>query len=111
MHASSVSGSLMHVRELQWIEPVVAMQCLAHRAYLTFLDSASRRESLGRYSYLTCDPFSTYVLADGQGSCNGEAIEGDYGAFFATCSPAIPKSTAPISRRSREGRPVFLLTI
>ncbi|MFB9262206.1 aminodeoxychorismate synthase component I [Bradyrhizobium erythrophlei] len=67
----------MHVRELQWIEPVIAMRRLAHRPHLTFLDSAARHELLGRYSYLTCDPFSTYMVTDGRASCNGEAIEGD----------------------------------
>ncbi|SDC96636.1 aminodeoxychorismate synthase, subunit I [Bradyrhizobium brasilense] len=32
---------------------------------------------LGRYSYLACDPFSTYIVADGQASCNGKPLEGD----------------------------------
>ncbi|MET4261414.1 para-aminobenzoate synthetase component 1 [Bradyrhizobium sp. S3.12.5] len=67
----------MHVRELQWIEPIIAMQCLAHRSHLTFLDSAASHELLGRYSYLTCEPFSTYTIVDGQASCNGEALDGD----------------------------------
>lgn len=67
----------MHVRELWWIDPVTAMRRLAHRPHLTFLDSAAKHESLGRHSYLTCDPFSTYVVADGQASCDGEALEGD----------------------------------
>lgn len=67
----------MQVRELPWIEPVTAMRCLAHRPHLTFLDSAATHEWLGRYSYLTCDPFSTYMVAEGQASCNGEAVEGD----------------------------------
>jgi para-aminobenzoate synthetase component I len=67
----------MHVREIQWTEPVAAMRRLVHRAHLTFLDSAVRHELLGRYSYLTCDPFSTFMVADGQASCNGEALEGD----------------------------------
>lgn len=40
-------------------------------------DSAARHELLGRYSYLTCDPFSTYVVADGQARCNGEALQQD----------------------------------
>jgi para-aminobenzoate synthetase component I len=67
----------MHVRELQWIEPVTAMRRLADRAHLTFLDSSARHELLGRYSYLTCDPFSTYMVVDGQANCHGEALEGD----------------------------------
>ncbi|MET4448548.1 anthranilate/para-aminobenzoate synthase component I [Bradyrhizobium sp. GM2.2] len=68
---------LMHVLELQWIEPVTAMRRLAHRRHLTVLDSASRHAVLGQYSYVTCDPFITYVIADGRGICNGESIVGD----------------------------------
>lgn len=69
--------SPVHVRELQWIEPVTAMRRLAHRSQLTFLDSAATHELLGRYSYLSCDPFGTFMVADGQASWNGEALEGD----------------------------------
>ncbi|RZM93515.1 aminodeoxychorismate synthase, component I [Bradyrhizobium genosp. SA-3] len=67
----------MHVRELQWIEPVKALRCFAQRSQLTFLDSAAGHELLGRYSYLACEPFSTYLVADGQASWNGEALSGD----------------------------------
>ncbi|MGL3104677.1 aminodeoxychorismate synthase component I [Bradyrhizobium sp. BR 1432] len=67
----------MHVRELQWIEPVKALRCFAQRPQLTFLDSAAGHELLGRYSYLACEPFSTYLVADGQASWNREALAGD----------------------------------
>lgn len=67
----------MHVMELSWIDPVTAMHCLADRPYLTFLDSAAKDDLLGRYSYLACDPFSTYVIADGRASCNGKTLDGD----------------------------------
>ncbi|MGY3487847.1 para-aminobenzoate synthetase component 1 [Bradyrhizobium sp. USDA 4011] len=67
----------MHVRELQWIEPVKALRCLAQRPHLTFLDSAAEDELLGRYSYLTCEPFSTYLVSGGQASWNGQALTGD----------------------------------
>lgn len=66
----------MHVRELQWVDPVMVMRCLSHRPQLTFLDSAESQGSLGRYSYLACDPFATYMVEDGQATCNGEAFEG-----------------------------------
>ncbi|UPK05760.1 aminodeoxychorismate synthase component I [Bradyrhizobium sp. 170] len=81
----------MHVRELQWIEPVTAMRILAHRAHLTFLDSAARHELVGRYSYLSCDPFSTYMVADGQASCNGEALEGDPWEVLRTLLAMYPQ--------------------
>lgn len=67
----------MHVHELQWIAPVTAMQRLAHRSHLTFLDSAASGEPLGRYSYLTCDPFGTYMVADRRASWNGQGLDGD----------------------------------
>ncbi|WP_334407492.1 aminodeoxychorismate synthase component I [Bradyrhizobium sp. AZCC 2289] len=67
----------MYVRELTWAEPVSTMQCLADQPQLTFLDSALRHEQLGRYSYIACDPFGTYTVADGRASWNGEALPGD----------------------------------
>lgn len=67
----------MHVRRLYGIEPVVAMRRLAHRPHFTFLDSALRQEQIGRYSYLSSDPFSTLVVSDGQASCDGELLDGD----------------------------------
>ncbi|AMA59845.1 aminodeoxychorismate synthase component I [Bradyrhizobium sp. CCGE-LA001] len=67
----------MQVRELPWIDPVTAMRRLAHRPQLMFLDSATKHGSLGRYSYLACDPFSTFMVADGQASCDGIVMKGD----------------------------------
>lgn len=67
----------MHIRELQWIEPIQAMRRLADRANLTFLDSAAGHEALGRYSYLSCDPFSTYMVEGAQASWNGAFVKGD----------------------------------
>ncbi|MCP1835679.1 para-aminobenzoate synthetase component 1 [Bradyrhizobium sp. USDA 4532] len=67
----------MHVRELPWIEPVTALRSVAQRPQLTFLDSAAGHELLGRYSYLTCEPFGTYLVADGQAGWNGKALIGD----------------------------------
>ncbi|WIW50235.1 aminodeoxychorismate synthase component I (plasmid) [Bradyrhizobium sp. 62B] len=85
----------MHVRELEWIEPITAMRRLAHREHLTFLDSAARDELLGRYSYLTCDPFNTYMVTDGQARCNGEAFEGDPWAVLRTLLAGYPQEHRP----------------
>lgn len=54
----------------------MVMRCLSHRPQLTFLDSAESQGSLGRYSYLASDPFATYMVVDGQATCNGEVFEG-----------------------------------
>lgn len=67
----------MHIRELPWIEPIQALRRLADRANLTFLDSAARHEALGRCSYLSCDPFGTYMVAGTQAIWNGGIVEGD----------------------------------
>ena len=85
----------MHVREIHWIDPVTAMRCLVHRPNLTFLDSAMRHEVLGRYSYVACDPFSTYTVADGQASCNAEALEGDPWQALRTLLAKYPQQHRP----------------
>jgi para-aminobenzoate synthetase component 1 len=65
------------IHELDWTEPTFALDRLADQPKVTFLDSAIRHEKLGRYSYIACDPFGTYVIADGHASWNGEALFGD----------------------------------
>ncbi|MCP3371794.1 aminodeoxychorismate synthase component I [Bradyrhizobium cajani] len=85
----------MHVRELQWIDPATVLRGLAHRPHLTFLDSAAGHELLGRYSYLTCDPFGTCVIADGQLSCNRAALEGDPWEGLRTLLARFPQELRP----------------
>ncbi|MCP3392105.1 aminodeoxychorismate synthase component I [Bradyrhizobium sp. CCGB12] len=85
----------MQVRELPWIDPVTAMLRLAHRPHLTFLDSAARHESLGRYSYLACDPFSTYMVMDGQASWDGRAIKGDPWEMLRALLAKYPQEHRP----------------
>lgn len=85
----------MHVRETQWIAPVTAMRRLARRPHLTFLDSAASHELLGRYSYLTCDPFGTYIIADGEASWNGQAIDGDPWAVLRALLAKYPQEYHP----------------
>ncbi|WP_407189987.1 hypothetical protein [Bradyrhizobium centrosematis] len=53
------------------------MRCFADRPHLTFLDSASSSELWGRHSYLACDRFSTYTVAEKRVSCNKEVLEGN----------------------------------
>ncbi|WP_439373281.1 aminodeoxychorismate synthase component I [Bradyrhizobium sp. DASA03120] len=85
----------MHVQELQWIDPVTAMRRLARRPHLTFLDSAARHKSLGRYSYLTCDPFGTYIVADGLASWNGQGLDGDPWEALRTLLANYPQEHRP----------------
>ncbi|OAF19830.1 aminodeoxychorismate synthase component I [Bradyrhizobium neotropicale] len=67
----------MHVSELQWIDPATAMQRLSGRSHLTFFDSSVGDSLLGRYSFLTCDPFGTYMVANGRPSWNGQRLDDD----------------------------------
>ncbi|MCP3460735.1 aminodeoxychorismate synthase component I [Bradyrhizobium sp. CCGUVB23] len=85
----------MHVRELPWIAPVAAMQRLARRPHLTFLDSASSHELLGRYSYLTCDPFGTYIVADGRASWNGQVLDDAPWEVLRTLLARYPQEHRP----------------
>lgn len=85
----------MRIREVHWIDPVTAMRRLAHRPNFTFLDSAAKHEALGRYSYVACDPFSTYTVANGQASCGGEALEGDPWKALRTLLAAYPQEHRP----------------
>lgn len=71
------------------------MRCLAHRSRLTFLDSAARHELLGRYSYLTCDPFSIYMVANGKASWNEETLEGDPRRVLRTLLANYPQEHRP----------------
>ncbi|WP_128948113.1 aminodeoxychorismate synthase component I [Bradyrhizobium nanningense] len=90
-----MTDSPMYVRELQWVEPVTAMRRLGHRSHLTFLDSSARHELLGRYSYLTCDPFSTYRVANGQASWNGLTLEADPWKVLRTLLAKYPQEHRP----------------
>ncbi|KGJ67465.1 para-aminobenzoate synthetase component 1 [Bradyrhizobium huanghuaihaiense] len=85
----------MYVRELQWVEPVTAMRRLGHRSHLTFLDSAARHELLGRYSYLTCDPFSTYRVTNGRASWNGLTFEAEPWKVLRTLLAKYPQEHRP----------------
>src|SRR5436190_16533454 len=63
----SAADSLPLVEELiPPPEPVVALERFASRRHVLFLDSAMPHASLGRYSFLTADPFAYLQLpADG----------------------------------------------
>lgn len=85
----------MHVRELQWMAPVTAMRRLARRSHLTFLDSALSHELLGRYSYLTCDPFGSYIVADGRASWNGQSLKDEPWEVLRTLLAKYPQEHRP----------------
>ena len=63
----------MWVRQLAWIDPVVAASRLAGLGALSWLDSAMTHPRLGRYSYLACDPFGTFTVRDGAAFWDGIA--------------------------------------
>ncbi len=65
----------MHIREIPWLEPVDAAERLRTLGGLSFLDSAMRHNSLGRYSYVAADPFGKLVVKKGVAHWNGAALD------------------------------------
>ncbi|MFH0303417.1 hypothetical protein AAFX91_41165 [Bradyrhizobium sp. 31Argb] len=60
-----------------------------------FSTALHRHETLGRYSYLSCEPFSTYVIVDGRASWNGAALEGDPWEVLRTLLAKYPQEHRP----------------
>jgi para-aminobenzoate synthetase component 1 len=65
----------LHVREIPWLEPVDAAERLRPLGGLSFLDSAMRHNSLGRYSYVAANPFGKLIVQNGVASWNGEPLD------------------------------------
>src|SRR5689334_3997686 len=55
-----------------WIDPWDVCRRLAPLAHLLFLDSADAHPSLGRYSFVSADPFRWLCVRQGQIVGNGE---------------------------------------
>ncbi len=66
----------MHVRCLSSTDALAYTRRLRHRPGLALLDSAMRHETLGRHSFVTCDPFGLFEVREGRALWNGEAREG-----------------------------------
>lgn len=64
----------MHIREIPWLEPVDAAERLRALGRLSFLDSAMRHDTLGRYSYVTADPFGQLIADKGTLKWNEELV-------------------------------------
>ncbi|MEP7455610.1 aminodeoxychorismate synthase component I [Phyllobacterium sp. SB3] len=65
----------MHIREIPWLEPVDAAESLRALGGLSFLDSAMRHDTLGRYSYVAADPFGRLVADKGAVKWNGDLVD------------------------------------
>jgi para-aminobenzoate synthetase component I len=65
----------LHIREIPWLEPVEAAERLQALGGLSFLDSAMRHDTLGRYSYVAADPFGKLVVEKGVARWNGAAVD------------------------------------
>ncbi len=55
-----------------WIDPWDVCRCLAPLPHLLFLDSADAHPSLGRYSFVSADPFRWLCVRQGRFAGNGE---------------------------------------
>ena len=76
----------MWTRRLGWMEPIEAAARLAALPGLAVLDSAMRHETLGRYSYVSADPFGRFVVdASSTPRWNGAAMTGAPLAALREC--------------------------
>ncbi|MCX8280719.1 aminodeoxychorismate synthase component I [Phyllobacterium sp. 0TCS1.6C] len=64
----------MRIHEIPWLEPVDAAARLRKLGGLSFLDSAMKHPSLGRYSYVCADPFGRFEVRDRRSFWNGEEL-------------------------------------
>ncbi|MFO0815156.1 MAG: aminodeoxychorismate synthase component I [Gemmatales bacterium] len=73
------------------LDPMHALEKLAHLPYVLFLDSARQHPELGRYSYLTADPWRTY-RASGRQSIQKtlEEVEHDWDKLRQGPWPGLP---------------------
>ncbi len=67
----------MIVHELDFTNPLDAVERLSDLPNVTFLDSAMRHDTLGRFSYVAADPFGSLFIRGGEASWNGRPIGGD----------------------------------
>jgi para-aminobenzoate synthetase component 1 len=85
-----VSESLPLVEELlPPPDPEAAFVRLAHLPKVLFLDSALRDPRLGRYSYLTADPFD-FIELPADGSDGLSQLEAKLSGFPAATFPGLP---------------------
>ena len=96
-HASrSKRGVRMHVRELQWIEPVAAMRCLAHRAHLRF-SIARLGMSCSGATRTGMRPVQQLHRRGRTGELRWKPVEGDPSGTLVTFSRSINRNIVRIS--------------
>ena len=66
----------MPLVEIHDMNPLEAANRLASRSRLSFLDSAMPHATLGRWSYLACDPVGVFRIQQGGATWNGTPLEG-----------------------------------
>lgn len=73
---SSAKPSPLLAREITYGDPLLAAQTLRDQDHLTLLESSLRRDSVGRYSFLACNPSQTLQQTDGIVYLDGRAQSG-----------------------------------
>lgn len=91
---------MLSVTDLGWPDPMATAARFAGMSGLCLLDSAMEHPALGRYSYLSADPFAVARIAGGQLFWNGAPCAG---APLA----ALRARLAPLQRTPRAGLPPF----
>jgi para-aminobenzoate synthetase component 1 len=85
----------MLVHELPTTDMAALAERLGGLPYLAFLDSAMPHSSLGRYSYLSADPYAVLAVGRDGATLGDRAVEGDPlaalgAALEAQRAPALP---------------------
>nr|WP_281421416.1 aminodeoxychorismate synthase component I [Chelatococcus asaccharovorans] len=80
-------------------EALAVAEALSPLRHLTFLDSAMRHETLGRYSYVAVDPFGRFAIEGGQASWSapdlGEAIDVPASKAFELLGELLQRFASP----------------
>ncbi|MEA3350262.1 MAG: aminodeoxychorismate synthase, component I, partial [Chloroflexota bacterium] len=67
----------VHTREIAYIDPFLAFQPFAGDSGAVFLDSAQVTDRLGRYSFITSDPFLMLRSKNGAIQLGNQHVSGD----------------------------------
>ncbi|RFB78466.1 aminodeoxychorismate synthase component I [Methylovirgula sp. 4M-Z18] len=65
------------VTPLDWRDPCHVAGLFAHWPAMAFLDSALIHDDLGRYAFVTADPFARFAIRDGIAEYDGRPLGGD----------------------------------
>jgi para-aminobenzoate synthetase component I len=85
----------MQITEIPFADPMEVLRKLATLRRPAFLDSAMEHVTLGRFSYVTADPFGEFRVAGGIAHWNGEPVQGPPLEALDDVLARFPEQTVP----------------